>query len=383
MGCFLLVNGLYSSAAAENRYEQRIQKLEELLELYFDENRILKKKLIELEKRPNSSTNQTAAVSTTKTPQDGCEANLKNCSKAKLCELSTYKIGSKPRGWKVGVYRKFVAEAKRRGLTCGVKTVNSSTNQTAAVSTTKTARDRCEADLVFCNEAVLCELATYGPLGNKDWKVGVYRKFADEAKQRGIACGVENAANTKIETNTKPVATTARARCDANIKGCSKQDLCAISTFTTSTGKRKWFAGDFKKFADEAKRRGLTCGVAETTVRPKSTSPKISDNHDKSIPKDCTSLHLQLAKDVWQSVLSTKMSWHEVEKLIAWCTQSYGVWSVKFGGSKSGHPTIVWDGTRYIVFAGQGFFSKTVQCVDRITLSYTNRTPNFSGSSCK
>ena len=166
--------------------------------------------------------------------------------------------------------------------------------------------------MVFCNEAVLCELATYGPLGNKDWKVGVYRKFADEAK-----------------------------------------------------------------------RRGLTCGVAETTVRPKSTSPKISDNHDKSIPKDCTSRHLQLAKDVWQSVLSTKLSWHEVEKLIAWCTQSYGVWSVKFGGSNASDPTIMWDGTKYIVFAGQGFFSKTVQCVDRTTLSYTNRTPNFSGSSCK
>ena len=223
MGCFLLVNGLYSSAAAENRYEQRIQKLEELLELYFDENRILKKKLIELEKRPNSSTNQTAAVSTTKTPQDGCEANLKNCSKAKLCELSTYKIGSKPRGWKVGVYRKFVAEAKRRGLTCGVKTVNSSTNQTAAVSTTKTARDRCEADLVFCNEAVLCELATYGPLGNTDWKVGVYRKFVDEAKKRNLSCGVMD-LKAKAERNQQEAKEEAKLQAEAEAKRKAEEE---------------------------------------------------------------------------------------------------------------------------------------------------------------
>ncbi|MDG1019150.1 MAG: hypothetical protein P8N95_11205, partial [Paracoccaceae bacterium] len=93
-GVFLFVNGLYSSAAAENSYEHRIQKLEELLEIYFDENRVLKKKIIELEKRPNSSTNQTAAVTTTKTARDRCEANLQICSKVDLCELSTYKIGS-------------------------------------------------------------------------------------------------------------------------------------------------------------------------------------------------------------------------------------------------------------------------------------------------
>jgi hypothetical protein len=148
-GVFLLVNGLYSSAAAENRYEQRIQKLEELLELYFDENRVLKKMLIELEKRPNSSTNQTAAVTTTKTPQDGCEANLQVCSEAKLCELSTYKIGSNPRGWKVGDYRKFVDEAKRRGLTCGVKTVNKTSKKADKTSLNASVRSTTKENLIL------------------------------------------------------------------------------------------------------------------------------------------------------------------------------------------------------------------------------------------
>jgi len=96
-------------------------------------------------------------------------------------------------------------------------------------------------------------------------------------KQRGIACGVENATYTKIETNTKPIATTARARCEANIKGCSKQDLCAISTFTSSTGKRKWRAGDFKKFADEAKQRGIACGVQNNK------NPSINTSKDRSV----------------------------------------------------------------------------------------------------
>ena len=371
----LLFSSVYSIALADEADEQKLQKLENLLEIYIKENRELKQKIQNLEvttdtvinkpaneiqeqlnrttsrarceanlkncskaelcelstykigskprgwkvgvyrkfvaeakrrgltcgvKTVNSSTNQTAAVSTTKTARDRCEANLQICSKAELCELSTYKIGSKPRDWKVGVYRKFVAEAKRRGLTCGVKTVNSSTNQTAAVSTTKTARDRCEADLVFCNEAVLCELATYGPLGNTDWKVGVYRKFVAEAKRRGLTCGVKTVNSSTNQTAAVSTTKTARDRCEADLVFCNEAVLCELATYGP-LGNTDWKVGVYRKFADEAKRRGLTCDVVKdnSTYKPKPSkenSPKIKpQKHSLKLRYATTSCQSQSA----------------------------------------------------------------------------------------
>ena len=300
----LLFSSVYSIALADEADEQKLQKLENLLEIYIKENRELKQKIQNLEVTTdtviNKPANEIQEQLNRTTSRARCEANLKNCNKVDLCELSTYKIGSKPRGWKVGIYRKFVTEAKRRGLTCGVKTVNSSTNQTAAVSTTKTARDRCEADLVFCNEAVLCELATYGPLGNKDWKVGVYRKFVTEAKRRGLTCGVKTVNSSTNQTAAVSTTKTARDRCEADLVFCNEAVLCELATYGP-LGNKDWKVGVYRKFADEAKRRGLTCDVVKdnSTYKPKPSkenSPKIKpQKHSLKLRYATTSCQSQSA----------------------------------------------------------------------------------------
>jgi len=176
----LLFSSVYSIALADEADEQKLQKLENLLEIYIKENKELKQKIQNLE-------------ATTDT------------------------------------------------------VINKPANEVQEQLNGTTARARCDANIKGCSEQDLCAISTFtSSTGKRKWRAGDLKKFADEAKQRGIACGVENATDTKIETNTKPVATTARARCDANIKGCSEQDLCAISTFTNSAGKRKWRAGDLR-----------------------------------------------------------------------------------------------------------------------------------------
>ena len=430
-----LLSGITSFATAEESYEQRIEKLEDLLEIYFEENRQLKQKVSDLENKLESfdkaasakpktirekceadingcSDENVCAIATrTKdsvkkwklgnkffyeakrrgltcgvklgsnklTAKQRCEANIRGCSETALCEVATYTTYNNKKEWARGnSFVKFATEAKRRGLTCGVK------EESNYLTAFKNAKKKCEKNIQTCSTTDICLLATYKVEDGYRWLSGASSTYVSEAKRRGLTCGVKSASNTSTQTVTPKVSittTTAKQRCEANIRGCSEADLCETATYGTT--EKNWSA-TYIRFVDEAKRRGLTCGVVETTVRPKSTSPKISDNRDRSIPKDCTSLHLQLAKDVWESVLSTQqLSWHQVEKLIAWCNQFNNFWFVKFGGSGASAPTIIWDGTRYIEFAGQGISSKTVQCVDRTTLSYTNRTPNWSGSMCK
>ncbi|MDA7744055.1 hypothetical protein N8872_00645 [bacterium] len=309
-GVFLFVNGLYSSAAAENSYEHRIQKLEELLEIYFDENRVLKKKLIELEKLPKSASltpcdkNPAACISEMlcekaadtsseqvkwrvdtalayveeakkrkldctvkvtepfklkikkpevpqKLPKSAsltpCDKNPAACISEMLCEKAAETSNGKVE-WRSQTAPKYVAEAKRRGLTCGVKTVNSSTNQTAAVSTTKTPQDGCEANLKNCSKAKLCELSTY-KIGSKPrgWKVGVYRKFVDEAKKRNLSCGVMD-LKAKAERNQQEAKEEAKLQAEAEAKRKAEEEarLAAVAK-----AKRK--AAEEARLAAEAK----------------------------------------------------------------------------------------------------------------------------------
>jgi hypothetical protein len=278
----LLFSSVYSIALADEADEQKLQKLENLLEIYIKENKELKQKIQNLEATTdtviNKPANEVQEQLNGTTARARCDANIKGCSEQDLCAISTFTSSTGKRKWRAGDLKKFADEAKQRGIACGVENATDTKIETNTKPVATTARARCDANIKGCSEQDLCAISTFtNSAGKRKWRAGDLKKFADEAKQRGSACGVENAANTKIETNTKPVATTARARCDANIKGCSEQDLCAISTFTSSTGKRQWRAGDFKKFADEAKQRGIACGVQNNK------NPSINTSEDRSV----------------------------------------------------------------------------------------------------
>jgi uncharacterized protein YuzB (UPF0349 family) len=224
---------------------------------------------------------QSILKSSTSTAFSRCEENLSGCVATDLCQTATYgMLGAKD--WKVGSYVKFADEAKRRGLGCDVisKPPEDKTdlpvNKDEVETEILTARDSCEADLAVCNEAVLCDLATYGPSGNKNWKVENYTNFIEEAARRNINCGVSITAITALaEITSKEVVSeetqdivaeivrsNAREICDANLAECRTVELCDLATFGMA-GATEWKIGSYTKFVDEAKRRSETCGVLD------------------------------------------------------------------------------------------------------------------------
>ncbi|MDB3928935.1 hypothetical protein N9413_06945, partial [Paracoccaceae bacterium] len=224
---------------------------------------------------------QSIVKSSTSTAFSRCEENLSECVAADLCQTATYgMLGAKD--WKVGSYVKFVDEAKRPGLGCDV--ISKPPEDKTALPVNKdeveteilTARDSCETDLAVCNEAVLCDLATYGPLGNKKWKVENYTNFIEEAARRNINCGVDITAITALAEDIRKevvseekqdivaeiVRSNAREICDANLAECRTVELCDLATFGMA-GATEWKIGSYTKFVDEAKRRSENCGVLD------------------------------------------------------------------------------------------------------------------------
>ncbi|MDA8853757.1 peptidoglycan-binding protein [Amylibacter sp.] len=257
----------------------KIKNLEELLQTYIEENKVLREDNKNLKIQLNAS--QVSSQNSDKNAEEGCVISPHICSKEDLCENATYgMIGQKQ--WKIGRYTKFVDEAKRRGLGCDVisKPQEDKTdipvNKDEVETEVLTARDSCEADLVICNEAVLCELATYGALGNKDWKVENYTNFVEEAARRNINCGVSITAITALaEITSKEVVSeetqdivaeivrsNAREICDSNLAECRTVELCDLATFGMA-GATEWKIGSYAKFVDEAKRRSENCGVLD------------------------------------------------------------------------------------------------------------------------
>jgi hypothetical protein len=299
----LLFSSVYSIALADEADEQRLQKLENLLEIYIKENKELKQKIQNLEVTTDTVTNKPAneiqeQLNRT-TARARCEANIKGCSEQDLCAISTFTSSTGKRKWRAGDLKKFADEAKQRGSACGVENAANTKIETNTKPVATTARARCDANIKGCSKQDLCAISTFtSSTGKRKWRAGDLKKFADEAKQRGIACGVENAANTKMETNTKPVATTARARCEANLKNCNKVDLCELSTQLIGSKQRDWKVGVYRKFVTEAKRRGLTCNVPKWKNAPK---PKPSKENRPKIKPQKNYLKLRYAKTSCQS----------------------------------------------------------------------------------
>ena len=157
---------------------QKIEKLEQLLQTYIKENEVLRYENQSLKAQVDgieaSISNQTTNALL------NCDTDPKGCNDQDLCEKATYGLLGE-RNWKVGKYVIFVDEAKRRDLSCGVAVIDivieSDTTiaaETKPADVLTTAKQRCEVDIAGCSEADLCQVATYGLLGNKQWKIENY-----------------------------------------------------------------------------------------------------------------------------------------------------------------------------------------------------------------
>ena len=66
------------------------------------------------------------------------------------------------------------------------------------------------------------------------------------------------------------------SRCKSNASSCNTEELCALATYKLNN-KTMWKKGIRKTFADEAKRRSLTCGV---NVKDKIINTSVKNNNN-------------------------------------------------------------------------------------------------------
>ena len=190
-------------------------------------------------------TEQVAAVI-----KESCSEEPKNCSLDDLCRYAVT-FSKETNIWAPEyVFSKHVTEAKRRGLTCGVK------EQVAAVT-----KKTCSQDPSACSTFDdLCNTATYTSLGKRYWN-NVTLMHVTEAKRLGLTCGVE----VQLSAQTKKI-------CNDDLNLCSETQICNLSTVTL--GSRRIWSSIYKNkdYVIEAKRRGLTCGVKEQLAVVKKTT---------------------------------------------------------------------------------------------------------------
>ena len=184
-----------------------------------------------------------------KPPEKTCDDDPSLCSTDQLCGQSlTFKSGKA--AWRMD-NASYVTEAKRRRLTCGVTEVVAQPKKT------------CSKHLEVCSDGELCSQASIWSRNEKVWAENIfYRKFVQEAKRRGLACGVTEAVAKDDEV------------CYHNLENCTIDQLCRVATSTLG-GKKIWYdvSTFYKNYVTEAKRRGLACGVIEAVSQPKKSCP--------------------------------------------------------------------------------------------------------------
>ena len=133
----------------------------------------------------DNKTNTFKSTSNDKT----CSQDVLICTPSELCDAASYTINGIT-GWKVGAYKKYVDEAKRRNISCGVNI--------------RAKNDKiCSQDVLKCTPSELCDVATYTINKITEWKVGAYKKYVKEAKRRNISCGVKSANNKQVKADEK------------------------------------------------------------------------------------------------------------------------------------------------------------------------------------
>jgi S1-C subfamily serine protease len=172
-------------------------------------------------------------------------------------------------------FKKYVTEAKRRGLTCGVSS----------------------SSVSIYSDQNLCYGATVTHHGKKSWdKSSTHSKsLVTEAKRRGLSCGVGEAQIAK----TLPEKT-----CNDDPSLCTTAQLCSKAS-KYSGGKKSWNTSySVRKYVDEAKRFGLTCGVKAQTIIQKTCD---NDPDLCSVAQLCKKASMSSgAKKVWRSAYSSK-----------------------------------------------------------------------------
>ena len=200
-------------------------------------------------------------TSDTKTSSVCSLNNLNGCINEAVCANASIKINGARKWEERPLYFKYVVEAKKRGLSCGVGSSSSTTKTTSA----------CSSDnLNVCSNALVCRQGSRYINGKRIWdERSQHIKYSVEAKKRGLSCGVGSSSST---TKTSSVCSL------NNLNGCINEAVCANASIKIN-GARKWEERPlYFKYVVEAKKRGLSCGVGSSSSTTKTTSACSSDN---------------------------------------------------------------------------------------------------------
>ena len=177
------------------------------------------------------------------------------CSETEVCNAA----------WRGGqwtnlkVLRPYIAEAKKRGLTCGTD------------GTTNSAKKTCSASQPGeCSETEVCNAAWRGG----QWtNLKVLRPYIAEAKKRGLTCGTDDKTNSAKKT------------CSASQPGeCSETEVC-----NAALGGGQWTnLKILLPYVAEAKKRGLTC---EFNSQTNSSLLTCKGSHNATRWTDCFGTH--------------------------------------------------------------------------------------------
>ena len=193
-----------------------------------------------------------AGVNYAKSESSPSNANaIRSLSEADLCRSAT--VEGK---WKIrSQYSNHVKEAKRRGLSCGIgKKVKVASSSNA--STSQVIRSLSETDL--------CSSATVS--GKWETKA-FYLNHVQEAKRRGLSCGVGQASSTQstlIPSNNGSTLSKVPVRKSVSEKAYEIGTLCDYATVGYPVKRWRDEEDGLWDYVKTAKRKGLTCGVGET-----------------------------------------------------------------------------------------------------------------------
>ncbi len=148
-------------------------------------------------------------------------------------------------------------------------------NQELGISTsTQTALSGSSSNsLSSWTDTGICSWATYGHnSNNKKWKYGSSdQQYVQEAKRRGLSCGVGGSTQTASSGSSK-------------LASYSNQLICQSAATLNSKKVLVWSARTkFQSFVKEAKRRGLSCGVGGSTQTASSGFSSNTNNNNLAL----------------------------------------------------------------------------------------------------
>ena len=164
-----------------------------------------------------------------------CSSDPNECTLKKLCEVATALDGSNTIWSTDAGSKKHVTVAQSLGMECGVTPIV----------------DLCATDPSECRVSEICEKATTVSAGQISWDDTAAGHVA-LAKEYGLSCDVQ------VQLNSD-------ANCSDDPKACDEKQLCEKSTFPAN-GKKIWGLYTEPLYVQEAKARGLSCGVAEVNI---------------------------------------------------------------------------------------------------------------------